>query len=167
MISSILSEWCNLPMPLFCKDSVIIDSLLTVTLVLDHKYGPITVTNISSDFNKLTTITSHLPYCIHIQYIVRSLSCEGCFYVFYTYIYRLLLQAKARVHPASSLQDPYWWQWLPHKVPTAPQGANCTWGAIGGFSILLKDTSAHSSVPPRGSQGFELATFQSHVIYQL
>ena len=32
--------------------------------------------------------------------------------------------AKARVHPgwlASSSQDPYWWQWLPYKLPTAHQ----------------------------------------------
>ena len=55
--------------------------------------------------------------------------------------------AKARVHPkwvASSLQDPYWWQWLPH----------CTSGAILGFSILLKELAC-CSVPPQGSQGFE------------
>ena len=31
----------------------------------------------------------------------------------------------------------------------APQGANCTSGAILGFSILLKDTSACNSVPPQ------------------
>ena len=42
----------------------------------------------------------------------------------------------------------------------APQGATtCTSGAILGFSILLKDTSACSSVPPQGSRGFEPATF--------
>ena len=39
------------------------------------------------------------------------------------------------------------------------QGANCTSGAILGFSILLKDTSTCSSVPPQGSWGFEPATF--------
>ena len=56
--------------------------------------------------------------------------------------------AQARVHPgwvASSSQDPYWWQWLP------PQGANCTSEATLGFSILLKDTSTCSSVPPWGA----------------
>ena len=39
----------------------------------------------------------------------------------------------------------------------ATQGANCTSGAILGFSILLKDTSTCSSVPPQGSRGFEPA----------
>ena len=49
----------------------------------------------------------------------------------------------------------------------APQGANCTSGAILGFSILLKDTLACSSVPSQGSRGFEPATFQSldHQLY--
>ena len=51
----------------------------------------------------------------------------------------------------------------------APQGANCTSGAILGFSILLKDTSACSSVPPQGSRGLEPATFRSlvHQLYPL
>ena len=34
----------------------------------------------------------------------------------------------------------------------ATQGANCTSGATLGFSILLKDTSTCSSVPPQGSR---------------
>ena len=36
----------------------------------------------------------------------------------------------------------------------APQGVNGPSGAILGFSILLKDTSACSSVPPQGNRGF-------------
>ena len=51
-----------------------------------------------------------------------------------------------QVHPgqaASSSQGPHWWQ--------RPQGASHTSGAILGFSILLKDTSTCSSVPPQGS----------------
>ena len=35
-------------------------------------------------------------------------------------------------------------------------GANCTSGAILGFSVLLKDTSICSSVPPQGSQDSRL-----------
>ena len=45
--------------------------------------------------------------------------------------------ANARVHPewvASSLQDPYWWQWLPHKVPTAHQEQ--FWGLVSCSRIL-------------------------------
>ena len=51
----------------------------------------------------------------------------------------------------------------------APQGANCTSGAILGFSILLKDTLACSSVPLQRSQGFEPATSRSlvHQLYPL
>ena len=44
---------------------------------------------------------------------------------------------KARVHPewvASSLQDPYWWQWLPRKVPTAHQEQ--FWGSVSCSGIL-------------------------------
>ena len=62
--------------------------------------------------------------------------------------FQLTLWAKARVHTgwlASSSQDPYWRQRLPHKVPT-------NFGAILGFSILLKDTLTCSSFPPQGSQ---------------
>ena len=47
------------------------------------------------------------------------------------------LLVKARVHAgwvASSLQDPYWWQWLPHKVPTAHQGQ--FWGSVSCSRIL-------------------------------
>ena len=49
------------------------------------------------------------------------------------------------------------------------QGANCTSGAILGFSILLKDTTTCSSVPAQGSLGFKPATFQSlvHQLYPL
>ena len=48
---------------------------------------------------------------------------------------------------------------------TATQGANCTSGAILGFTILLKDTSTCSSVPP----GFKPAIFRSlvHQLYPL
>ena len=45
-------------------------------------------------------------------------------------------------------------------------GANCTSGAILGFSILLKDTSTCSSVPPQGEPGFEPGTFRS-LVHQL
>ena len=56
--------------------------------------------------------------------------------------------AKARVHPewvASSLQDLYWWQWLPHKVPTAHQEQ--FWGSVSCSRILRHVAQSH----PRGS----------------
>ena len=56
--------------------------------------------------------------------------------------------AKARVHPewvASSLQDPYWWQWLPHKVPTAHQEQ--FWGSVSCSRILRHVAQSH----PRGA----------------
>ena len=43
----------------------------------------------------------------------------------------------SRVHPgwvASSSQDPYWWEWLPHKVPTAHQEQ--LWGSVSCSRIL-------------------------------
>ena len=56
--------------------------------------------------------------------------------------------AKARVHPewvASSLQDPYWWQWLPHRVPTAHQEQ--FWGSVSCSRILRHVAQSH----PRGT----------------
>ena len=46
----------------------------------------------------------------------------------------------------------------------ATQGANCTSGAILGFSILLKDTSTCSSVPPQGGPGIWTS---DHQLYPL
>ena len=56
--------------------------------------------------------------------------------------------AKARVQPewvASSLQDPYWWQWLPHRVPTAHQEQ--FWGSVSCSRILRHVAQSH----PRGA----------------
>ena len=56
--------------------------------------------------------------------------------------------AKARVYPewvASSLQDPYWWQWLPHRVPTAHQEQ--FWGSVSCSRILRHVAQSH----PRGA----------------
>ena len=83
------------------------------------------------------------------------------------------LWAKARVHPgwvASSSQDPYWWQrnkrwswscstsWWRGQAEAATQGANCTSGALVGFSILLKDTSTCSSVPGIGTSDLPITS---------
>ena len=61
--------------------------------------------------------------------------------------------------------------WMSHQLiaetllmaENARQGANCTSGQILGFSILLKDTSTSSTVPPQGSRGFEPVTFRSQL----
>ena len=56
---------------------------------------------------------------------------------------------KARVHPewvASSLQDPYWWQWLPHKVPSAHQEQ---FGGSVSYSRLLRHVAQSH---PRGAR---------------
>ena len=53
-----------------------------------------------------------------------------------------------------------WRQWLPQ------QGANCTSGTILGFSILLKDTSTCSSVPPQGSRDSNQQS-SDHQLYPL
>ena len=45
----------------------------------------------------------------------------------------------------------------------ATQSANCTSGAILGFSVLLKDTLTRGSVPVPGDPGFEPVTFCSLV----
>ena len=47
-----------------------------------------------------------------------------------------------------SLQDPYWWQWLPHRVPTAHQESHLGYLAQGYLQL---------SPTPRG---FEPATFR-------
>ena len=53
----------------------------------------------------------------------------------------------AKAHPewvTSSLQDPYWWQWLPHRVPTAHQEQ--FWGSVS-CSRILWHVAQSSSVP--------------------
>ena len=72
---------------------------------------------------------------------------------------------KARVHPgwvASSSQDPYWWQRLPHRVPTAHQEQ--FWG-----TVSCSRTLQHVAQFCPGELGFESATFQSlvHQLYPL
>ena len=73
--------------------------------------------------------------------------------------------AKARVHAgrvASSTQDPYWWQWLPHKVPTAHQEQ--LWGSVSCSRILQ-----HVAQSRPGEPGFRPAIFRSlvHQLYPL
>ena len=88
--------------------------------------------------NNITTFPFHFLFFL-------SMRVTGCCHFFFPLMgcgaywdqIQFTRWAKARVRPgwvASSSQDPYWWQWLPHKVPTAHQEQ--VWGSVSCSRIL-------------------------------